>query len=200
MEFPFVPPPQDSGYYGAPRAPLVLPGTYTVQLAADGRLLSRPVTVRADPRAGTTLAALRARAATAMRARELARAYADAAAAVAALDAELTRLRSASAARRERAPQADSALAGVAARLDSLRPRLRSDYSTPIGRVFDVLGALESSSGAPTDAMRRTLESYAAQLREVLVRLNEVITVGMPPVRAALGPAGTAATPVRLPE
>jgi hypothetical protein len=98
------------------------------------------------------------------------------------------------------AARADSMVAGVAARLDSLRPRLRSDYSTPIGRIFDVLGALESSSGAPTEGMRRTLDLYAAQLRDVVTRLNDVITAGMPPVRSSVGQPGAVSTPVRLPE
>jgi hypothetical protein len=65
--------------------------------------------------------------------------------------------------------------------------------------VLDVLGALESSSGAPTEAMRRTLDLYAAQLRDAIARLNDVITAGMPPLRATAGRSGTVTTPVRLP-
>ena len=42
-----------------PRAPWVLPGTYTVRLTVDGQSMTRPLTVRMDPRVKTSAADLK---------------------------------------------------------------------------------------------------------------------------------------------
>ena len=42
----------------SPNAPWVPPGTYTVKLSVDGKILSRPLTVRMDPRVKTPAAAI----------------------------------------------------------------------------------------------------------------------------------------------
>jgi len=46
--------------YGTARGPIAVPGTYTVRLTADGRTLTRQLTVVADPRAKATQADLEA--------------------------------------------------------------------------------------------------------------------------------------------
>ena len=49
-QFAFVPPPEDSGYYGVPRSPYVPAGDYTIELDAGGKTLTRSMHVRTDPR------------------------------------------------------------------------------------------------------------------------------------------------------
>ena len=50
-----------------PRGPWVLPGTYTVRLTVDGRVLEQPVTVAMDPRVKTPAADIEAQHAVSMR-------------------------------------------------------------------------------------------------------------------------------------
>jgi len=195
-QMPFLPAPSDSGYYGAYRTPLVLPGRYVVKLLARGKEATQQMDVRANPRAFTTPAALAARHAMSVRIAELSRAYEDGAKALAAVDAELTRFAAAVKAQPNAPPAVDSAVSAAAKQVAELRPRFSPSYGTPIGRAFDLLGALQSSSGAPPEAQGRVLDSAAADLREAITKLNEIITTTMPAVRGKVG--GLSASVERL--
>jgi photosystem II stability/assembly factor-like uncharacterized protein len=186
-QFAVAPPPDEDGWFGTLRAPFVLPGRYTVKLIARGKELTQMVNVRADPRWRTTPEALRARTNAGMRIGELHKSSTDGAKAFEALDAELTRIR---ATLKERTPTpaaVDSVLRDVATRLDSLRPRFRPGFGSPMGRAFDLLGALQASSLAPTEAQMRQLEFLTTEIRENIAQLNDVITTRMPALRAKVG-------------
>ena len=196
---PFLPAPSDSGYYGTYRGPFVLPGRYTAKLTVGGKEQSQSFEVRADPRAHTTPAALAARHAMSMRIAELSGIYSTAAKVLAAVEAELGRL-SASVKAMPNAPAgADSLVADAARKATELRPRFSPSYGTPIGRAFDLLGALQSSSGAPTEAEGRILDSATSDLREAITRLNDLITKTLPDVRSRVGGLAGQTEPVRVP-
>ena len=194
---PFLPAASDSGYYGTYRGPFVLPGRYTVKLVLGGKEQTQAVDVRANARAFTTPAALAARAAMAARISELAGIYSAAAQAFAAVEGEVNR---ASAALKA-APNAqlDSVVTDAAKKVAELRARLSPSYGTPVGRVFDLLGAIQSSSGAPTEAESRILDSATGELRETITKLNDLITATMPRVRSAVGSASGVTAPVKVP-
>jgi hypothetical protein len=70
-----------------------------------------------------------------------------------------------------------------------------------MSQAFLLLGALEASSLAPTEAQQRTLEFVSTEMRANVDRLNDFITNRMPPVRAKLGNlAGAGVAPVKPPE
>ena len=195
-QFAFVPPPADSGYYGAPHAALVPPGRYTVRLHSARGTAEQPVDVRTDPSAVTTPEALRARWAMSQRIDSLSGAYLENRRRLVAADSELTRLRAALAAR-PHSPALDSTAAGVAGTLTSLRVRFASSYGSPIGQAFDVLGGLESSWAGPTVSEGRALDNAIAELRDAIGKLNTVVTTDLPRLRAAVEalPASTRSTP-----
>jgi len=112
---------------------------------------------------------------------------------------EVTRASAALKAMPNAAAGADSAVSDAAKKVAELKPRLAPSYGTPIGRVFDLLGAIQSSSGAPTEAESRILDSATGDLREAITKLNELITTTMPRVRAALGGAAGVTAPVKAP-
>ena len=180
-QFAFVPPASDSGFYGAPRSPFVPAGDYTVQLTAEGKTLTRTVRVRTDPRALTTPEALRARWAMMTEVDSLSRAFAPERATFVAADSEYTRL--VKSLGTDTAATRDSVVKRAGATLAALRANFSTGYSAPIGQAFDLLGGLESSSAAPTEAERRTLDSVTADLRDAFAKLHDVITTDMPKVR-----------------
>lgn len=183
-QFAFVPPPEDSGFYGAPRASLVPPGQYVVRLRTEHGAGEQSVEVRADPKSMATADALRERWVLGQRVDSMSRAYLDARHALSAADSEIARVSAALKGRAHPASQ-DSTLAAVTRALAAIRPRLGSGYPTPIGQAFDVLGGVESSWADPTVAEHRTLDNAIADLRDAIAKLNVVVTSDLPKLRAA---------------
>lgn len=200
-EFKVPPPADEGGWFGTLSAPYVLPGSYTVRLSANGRTVTQTVQVKSDPRVRTTPAALRARMVAGMRIGELNRAAADGAAAVKAVDTELAALRAVAAQSPSTArAAADSALHAATVKFDSIAANFRAGFGAPIGRAFDLLGALEASSLPPTQAQQRTLEQVTAELTADVAALNDFVAVQLPALRARLGAVGAAhIAPVKPP-
>jgi hypothetical protein len=199
--FEVAPPPDEEGWFGTLRAPYVLPGEYTVKLFARGREATQKVQVRGDPRVTATPEALRARITAGIKIGELHRAFSDAAKAFERADGEVNRLRVAMKEARTANAAADSALRDLGVRLDSLRPRFRPQgFGSPMGRAFDLLGALEATSGAPTEAQQRTLDHLTIELRENIAQLNDLIATRLPDVRAKIASAVGTVEPVKPPE
>jgi hypothetical protein len=198
-EFPFVPTAADSGYYGAPAAPYVAPGVYTVTISARGTTASETVQVRTDSSALTNLSGLAARERMMMQIDSLSRAFHDGKLALAAIDTEFTHVR-ALLAQSAKVPATDSAVTRVEKELRTVHESFSEEYGTPIGNAFDLLGGLEGSSAAPTEAEQRTLDLSTAQLRGTFAKLNELITTEMPRLRETLArQAPRAIAPVRAP-
>ncbi len=199
MQFPYVPAAQDSGYYGAPTAPYVAPDTYTVTISARGTTVSETVQVRSDSNALTTPAALATRERMMMQIDSLSRAFHDGELALAAVDTEFTSVR-ALLAQAPKSPATDSVVSRVAKELRALHEAFSGEYGAPMGNAFDLLGGLEGSSAAPTEAEQRTLDLSTAQLRDTFSKLNTLITTEMPHLREALAhQPPRAIAPVRLP-
>jgi hypothetical protein len=177
----------------------VLPGRYIAKLTVTGKEQSQSVDVRPDPRAHTTPAALASRHAMSMRIAELSEVYSAAAKAFGAVNGELERLAASVKAMPNAPAGADSAVTAAARTAAELRPRFSPSYGTPIGRAFDLLGALQSSSGAPTEAEGRILDSATGELRETITRLNGLITTTLPAVRSRVGALAVQTEAVRLP-
>ena len=201
-QFKVSPPADEEGWFGTLRAPYVLPGEYTVKLLANGREVTQKVQVRADPRVNASTEALRARIDAGMKIGELNRAFTEGAKLFDRTDLEVKQLRAALKDSKSSGAisEADSALRDVSTRLDSLRPRFRAQgFGSPMGRAFDLLGAMEASSGAPTEAQHRLLDHLTTELRENIEQLNELASKRMLDVRTKVSSAVSLET-VKLPE
>jgi hypothetical protein len=197
-DFRYVPPPQDSGFYGPPKAALVPPGRYTVRLEARGRTSTQPLEVRWDTRGASSPEGLRARFAINAQGRELSRVYYETVRALEAFTAELVKLTELSKSRSEAG--ADSTITDITARLTRLRTRAAVGMGSFPGNLFDLLAAVESSSLPPTAAQERLIESIVANSMTVTTEINDVITVRMPALRARLGqPQASSVNPIRPP-
>ncbi|HKW09976.1 MAG TPA: hypothetical protein VJO33_06325 [Gemmatimonadaceae bacterium] len=183
MQFAFVPPPSDSGFYGPPRPPFVQPGEYTVQLSVGSTTLSRVVHLHADPREVTSPAAISARWAMMMEIDSLSRAFAKEREMFIAVDSEYTRFIKQLGGPTATVVTTDSVVKSVTAAITSLRGRLGTGYSAPIGQAFDLLGGLESAAAPPTEAERRTLDGVIADLTDAFAKLHSLVTTEMPKLR-----------------
>jgi hypothetical protein len=183
MQFAFVPSASDSGFYGPPRPPSVQPGEYTVQLVAGGKTLSRTVRVRSDAREVTTADGVRARWAMMMQVDSVSRVFADERKAFVLVDSEYTRLIKQLGGPTASVSTSDSVVKSVTTAMLTLRSRFSAGYSAPLGQAFDLLGGLESSSAAPTEAEQRTLDAVISDLRDAFAKLHELQTTGMPKLR-----------------
>jgi photosystem II stability/assembly factor-like uncharacterized protein len=183
MQFAFVPPASDSGFYGPPRPPFVQPGDYSVQLTVAGKTLTRPVHVHSDPREVTTPEATRARWAMMMEIDSLSRAFAHEHATFVAADSEYTRLVMQLGGPNSSVVTTDSVVKNLTTMIATLRARFSTGYSAPIGQAFDLLGGLESSAAAPTEAERRTLDAATADLRDAFAKLHALVTTELPKLR-----------------
>ena len=180
-QFAFVPPPEDSGFYGPPRSPYVLPGEYRVELTAHGKMVSQSVRVRIDPRTVGTAESLRARWAMMQEIDSLSRVYRDERQRFVAGESAVKRL--VAALGTARSPIADRVVRRVDSVVAVLRGRLSSSYDSPLGQAFDLLGGLESSSMPPTEAERRTLDGAIADLRESFKMLDSFLATDLPQLR-----------------
>jgi hypothetical protein len=183
MQFAFVPPASDSGFYGPPRPPFVQPGDYSVQLTVAGKTLTRPVHVHSDPREVTTPEATRARWAMMMEIDSLSRAFAHEHATFVAADSEYTRLVMQLGGPNSSVVTTDSVVKNLTTMIATLRASFSAGYSAPIGQAFDLLGGLESSAAAPTEAERRTLDAATADLRDAFAKLHALVTTELPKLR-----------------
>jgi photosystem II stability/assembly factor-like uncharacterized protein len=196
--FMYVPQPADSGFYGAPRAALVPPGTYTVKLNVRGRDTSQPVTIRWDPRGASSPDALSKRFAMNTQGRELSRVYYETIRAIEALTPEVARF--SEIAKQKQDAAADSLIGGLTSSLTQMRARAASGMGSGPGNLFDLLAAVESSSLPPTQAQERMMTTIVDNSAAVARDINEIITVRMPALRARLGqPASSSVQPIRPP-
>jgi hypothetical protein len=177
-EFPYVPPPADSGFYGPPRAPYVPPGRYLIVLTARGQTQTETVEVRRDPRGASTPEGERQRERINLKAREVSRTYQEAIEATEAIDAVL----------RSWDASSDSAAKAIISALATQRARARGNsIVSGIGRLFDLTAAIESSSMPPTDTQMRSIDVSVAEFTDIAAKVNDIAEHQLPAARARLG-------------
>jgi photosystem II stability/assembly factor-like uncharacterized protein len=188
---------EDEGWFGPPRGTFVLPGEYTVKLAARGRELTQPVQVRVDPRAQTSREALDARFKASQAAADLQRAFTESAAVVQAMSAELD-----TATARMKEPDAkksdvEAPVKEFTKKLDDLKEKFKAGWGGPKFLIFDLAGQLQASTSAPTDAQLRAIDQLRTRLTTDIETLNGVVNKDLPELRTRLAAAGLAAAPVK---
>jgi hypothetical protein len=156
------------------------------------------VQVRSNPSALSTPEAPAARQRFIVRVDSLSRVFRDGKRALAELDTEFTHMQPLLE-RPPKSPATDSATQRVEKELGGLHESFVEEYGGAIGNAFDLLGGIEGSSTAPTQAEERMLDVSAAQLRDMVAKLNEVISTSMPQLRLILKQqAPRAITPVKF--
>ena len=176
------PPPPQVGYParsgggrgGPPLGPLVLPGTYTVQVRIPGRApLTGTVLVEADPLPAFTVGDREARQVLLMKIHEWTRTLGEANQTVTRLGAQKDILRA------ELGAPADS----LAARIDRVSRQVARAFSDVSGQR----GAIEGWSGLPSVDQRNALDYALETAVQAVVRLNQLVTTDIPAAYRAAG-------------
>jgi photosystem II stability/assembly factor-like uncharacterized protein len=189
--------PEDEGWFGPPKGTFVLPGEYTVKLAARGRELTERVQVRVDPRAQTSPDALAARFKASQAAADLQRAFTESAAVIQTMSAELdaanTRMKEPGAKKAD----VEAPVKEFTKKLDDLKEKFKPGWGGPKFLIFDLAGQLQASTSAPTEAQLRAIDQLTTRLMTDIETLNTVVTRDLPELRTRLAAAGLAAAPAK---
>ncbi|MGH3116469.1 MAG: WD40/YVTN/BNR-like repeat-containing protein, partial [Gaiellales bacterium] len=185
----------DEGWFGPPKGPLVMPGTYSVKLRARGRELTERVDVRVDPRVKTTTEALQARHAAARATAELQRAFVEGAALLQDAGKRFDELER----RVKESDQkdADAAVADAKKTVADLREKFKPGWGGPRFRIFDLAGQLQASTSAPTEAQLRTIDQLTPEVTANVERLNAFVGRELPELERRLAAAGLDRPPLK---
>ena len=167
---------QDDGWFGPPRGPWALPGSYTVTLEARGQKATQVVDVRSDPRVATSPDALVARHTMEMQLQDLLRTFVAASKLWDGMAAERRRIEGAVKDRPATRDSLATLLKDVGTRLDSLGTKFRVGFGGPKFRLLDLDGSLQAATAAPTESQQRTMRALSAQLSEDVAALNTLLT------------------------
>ena len=189
----------DEGWFGPPAGGWVLPGRYTVTLAARGKTVSQPVEVTADSRMTIAAGALEARHTAAERLAALQRSFNDGVVLQRRMAAERARIDSSLAQVPARRDSLSALSAQVRKQLDSLGGRFGGGFGGPKFGFLDLDGSMQASSTGPTVAQRRALDQLAAKLRVDLTALNTLLGGAFAELQRRAAGAAVTLAPVAVP-
>jgi hypothetical protein len=177
------------GFFGAPRGPRVLPGTYTIRLEVGETTAEKSVDVRLDPRVEVSAADLAARQDALISAYRIAKPIYDGQQAVGRLNRQLRDIEALL--RDHEVPETvTDEVASLKEDLESLREDI-NDAARGARGAF----AIEGSTTAPTADQLWQLEQTWETLPPLLEQLNVVITDRMPALNRQLDEHGVRPDP-----
>ena len=189
----------DEGWFGAPTGAWVVPGRYTVTLAARGMRVSQPVEVLADTRLEIADGALAARATASARLAALQHSFNDGVELHRRMAIERERLETALSGNVARRDSLAALREEVKQRLEALGRRFGAGFGGPKFGFLDLDGAMQASSTGPTVAQERTLAQLGARLRTDLAALNALLAGSFTTLQQKAERAGVVLAPVPLP-
>jgi hypothetical protein len=177
----------------------VVPGRYTVTLAARGMRVSQPVEVLADTRLEIADGALAARATASARLAALQHSFNDGVELHRRMAVERERLETALSGNVARRDSLAALREEVKQRLEALGRRFGAGFGGPKFGFLDLDGAMQASSTGPTVAQERTLAQLGARLRTDLAALNALLSGSFTTLQQKAERAGVVLAPVPLP-
>lgn len=189
---------QSGGRFGGPpRGPMVLPGTYTVQLSVGGSESTTSVNVLPDPRVPFSQADRAARQVALDRLNELAEPVYQAGQRVRDLKTQVSDIQKLIKNREGLPESLTTEVEELATELDSIQADLG-----PVARGVRLGGAIEGSSTLPTVDQTWQIEQAEEDAAEVIVRINSIIEDRMPALNRQLDELGVRpdpGTPISVP-
>lgn len=195
-----APTPEQLEFFGAPRGPQVLPGTYTVRLTVGDKVQEKRVEVRVDPTVQISPADLQAQLDFAMKLRDLVSPVNDGLRTLDSIKLQLEQIERTGKDRLGELPaDVTKALEAYKKRVNEVSRELASDPEDAIGtgakfgdRLNNIYGTISSGNFAPTPAMRENYEMLRAETPKKIEQINKVITEDTAELNKALQKAGLA--------
>ena len=193
-------------FRGAPRGPMVLPGTYTVRLTVDGTSYERPVEVTVDPLVKVSPAALRQQHSVALELRDMESALNDGLKGMDVVAEQLTARREATKRLDEELPDdLENALKEYDEAAETLMNELTREEGKPFWsqgpRLVERLGSLffkvDGQFAAPTAAQLELLAELTTEYDAAVSDLRGYFAETLPELNSALESAGV--PPVAVP-
>jgi photosystem II stability/assembly factor-like uncharacterized protein len=173
-------------YYYPLRGPAVLPGEYTVQLIAGGRTLVQKMTVKLDPRIGTTEAALHSRLKAGLRISDMVRAFLEAKGAILNVEKETGRIQESAAKDAQFPKEAKALLDEISKSIEGLKKEFISEMEGMEFDVLDLLGQVEASTSEPTLAQGMKIDRLNEKLDKGIELINAILTEKLPGLQKML--------------
>ncbi|HEY9231631.1 MAG TPA: hypothetical protein VIS78_05775, partial [Blastocatellia bacterium] len=207
------PPPEEQAFFGGPRGPQVLPGSYTVRLTVGDKKLEKRVEVRLDPTVEMVAADLQTQLDYGLKARDLQSAASDA---LRALDSVKEQVQNIQKIVKDRMPDAPKdltkALDDHLKQVETLQNKLARQDAGGLGfggrsGVADQLGgffsSIDSVNAAPTVYQRDAFTDLQTKFRERMEEVNRYLSDAVAQLNETLrrnnAPPVVAIKPVELP-
>ncbi len=184
-------------FRGPPQGPMVMPGTYTISLLANGVEASTEFQVLPDPRAEFAARDRAARQAALMSLHELAEPVFEAGRQVRALESRVSEIQDLIGDRTGLPETLKEEVDELASEIDSIQ----ADLAT-VQRVVSLSGQIQGSRTAPTADQLWQIDQAWEDATDVIERLNAVIEIALPTLNRTLDEQGvrpTVGDPIALP-
>ena len=180
-----------------PLGPLVLPGKYTVQLTANGKTLSAPLTIKMDPRVKTSPSALKQNFELNMRLAAVVTQSSEAVLRARSVREQLAdRMQAAKASLHNDLTQLDQKIVAV---LNGSGTSSSPSLSSENGDAIDLYKITNASDGSPTAAQLATADRIQQHLAPVLKQWQQIESGSLPTLNRELKSAGMEAIRPELP-
>lgn len=173
------------GYYPL-RGPLVLPGEYTVKLIVGDQEMSQKVMVRVDPRIEFKPEALQARLKASQGMNEVARAFLDVRNATSKIETELNRLSDNAKNRGDIPAEMSKMFQEIRSKLKEVKEDFRRERFGIQSAIMDLLGQLEASTSAPTEAQLETIDHLRVRIERAIQIVNILLSENLPELQRQL--------------
>ncbi|HKP86114.1 MAG TPA: hypothetical protein VJZ26_08460 [Blastocatellia bacterium] len=192
------------GFFGAPRGPRVLPGEYTVTVAAAGKQAAKVVRVEEDPRIQINEADRGRLTEAQMKLYELQKSTDAARRSLQNLKAQMTTLQDTLKKTPNVSAETNAAVKKVADQVSSLQRRLVNvpdttgnagpplpDEPRPLaGRIGQIAGGLDGYTAAPTADEMRRIEETSNELKAFIGEVNKLIDESIPELNKQMRDSG----------
>ncbi len=194
-------------FFGGPRGPAVLPGTYTVRITHRGESQEVPVDVRVDPTVPMEPGALEAQQEAAMKLRDMATAMNLGLKGLDQLAAQLAERRKTAEAMELELGEVEKAWKDYDKTTEELMGSLSRVEGKPFWsqgprvseRIEDLMRDIDGQFSAPTAAQVELMDEVWTEFEEALAKINEHLANAVPALNEALAGAGVPAVAVPEP-
>lgn len=164
------------------KGPFVLPGEYTVKLIAHNQERMQKVMIRINPHTKTAPENLQARFAASMTVLELLRAFKEGEKAVDEMDKKIMHIKHKIKNQEDLSKAIKARIENITKKLEEIKKSFKSGW--PEIRFLELLGQLQASTSAPTQAQMRTIKHLISKWEKNIEKVNDLLSKEFPELQS----------------